>query len=72
MIPMESCNTRACQSAREIFHELEEYYDDHNLYFQTIGSVLEAANALDVPLCCRPKRLRAKVTRWLQGQFNAT
>ena len=46
---MESCNTRACQSAREIFHELEEYYDDHNLYFQTIGSVLEAANALDVP-----------------------
>lgn len=46
---MESCTTRACQSAREIFHELEEYYDDHNLYFQTIGSVLEAASALDVP-----------------------
>ncbi len=49
MIPMESCNTQACQSAREIFHELEEYYDDHNLYFQTIGSVLEAATALNVP-----------------------
>ncbi len=46
---MESCDTPACQSAREIFHELEEYYDDHNLYFQTIGSVLEAANALEVP-----------------------
>jgi glutamate dehydrogenase (NAD(P)+) len=46
---MESCNTPACQSAREIFHELEEIYDEHNLYFQTIGSVLEAANILDVP-----------------------
>ncbi len=46
---MESCDTPACQSAREIFHELEEYYDEHNLYFQTIGSVLEAANLLEVP-----------------------
>ncbi|WP_269526171.1 Glu/Leu/Phe/Val family dehydrogenase [Coraliomargarita parva] len=46
---MEPCNTPACQSARELFHELEEYYDEHNLYFQTIGSVLEAANLLDVP-----------------------
>lgn len=46
---MESCDTPACQSARDIFHELEEHYDEHNLYFQTIGSVLEAANALDVP-----------------------
>lgn len=46
---MDPCNTPACQSAREIFHELEEYYDDHNLYFQTIGSVLEAANLLNVP-----------------------
>ena len=46
---MEPCNTPASQSAREIFEELEEYYDDHNLYFQTIGSVLEAANALKVP-----------------------
>ncbi|WP_162029644.1 MULTISPECIES: Glu/Leu/Phe/Val dehydrogenase [unclassified Lentimonas] len=46
---MKTCDTSACQSAREIFHELEEYYDDHNLYFQTIGSVLEAANALNVP-----------------------
>ena len=45
---MESCNTPACQSAREIFHELEDYYDEHNLYFQTIGSVLEAANLLKV------------------------
>jgi glutamate dehydrogenase (NAD(P)+) len=49
MHQMESCNTPACQSAREIFHELEEIYDEHNLYFQTIGSVLEAANILDVP-----------------------
>ncbi|ADE54546.1 Glu/Leu/Phe/Val family dehydrogenase [Coraliomargarita akajimensis] len=46
---MESCNTKACQSARAIFHELEEYYDDHNIYFQTIGSVLEASDLLDVP-----------------------
>ena len=46
---MEPCNTPAYQSAREIFQELEEIYDEHNLYFQTIGSVLEAANALDVP-----------------------
>ena len=46
---MEPCDTPACQSAREIFHELEEYYDEHNLYFQTIGSVIEAANILDVP-----------------------
>jgi glutamate dehydrogenase (NAD(P)+) len=46
---MEPCDTPACQSAREIFTELEEIYDEHNLYFQTIGSVLEAANALDVP-----------------------
>ncbi len=46
---MESSNTPASQSARDIFHELEDYYDDHNLYFQTVSSVLEAANALDVP-----------------------
>jgi glutamate dehydrogenase (NAD(P)+) len=46
---MEICDTHACQSAREIFHELEEYYDEHNLYFQTIGSVLEAADLLEVP-----------------------
>ncbi len=46
---MDPCNTPACQSAREIFHELEDYYDEHNLYFQTIGSVLEAADLLDVP-----------------------
>ena len=45
---MEPCNTPASQSAREIFQELEEHYDDDNLYFQTIGSVLEAANALKV------------------------
>lgn len=45
---MEPCNTPACESAREIFHELEDYYDEHNLYFQTIGSVLEAANLLKV------------------------
>lgn len=46
---MNPCNTPACQSAREIFDELEEYYDDDNLYFQTIGAVLEAANLLDAP-----------------------
>ncbi|MGB0743017.1 MAG: Glu/Leu/Phe/Val family dehydrogenase [Opitutales bacterium] len=46
---MEPCNTPACQSAREIFDELEEYYDEHNLYFQTIGSVLEAAVLVDLP-----------------------
>ena len=46
---METCNTTACQSAREIFEELEEYYDDDNLYFQTIGSVLEASSLLEVP-----------------------
>lgn len=46
---MDPCDTPACQSARKIFHELEEYYDEHNLYFQTIGSVLEAANLLNVP-----------------------
>ena len=45
---MEPCDTPACQSAREIFEELEVYYDDHNLYFQTIGAVLEAATVLDV------------------------
>ncbi|MFT4900811.1 MAG: glutamate dehydrogenase (NAD(P)+) [Lentimonas sp.] len=46
---MDPCNTPACQSAREIFNELEECYDDDNLYFQTISSVIEAANALKVP-----------------------
>lgn len=46
---MDSCTTPACQSAREIFHELEDYYDDDNLYFQTIGSVLEAAKIIDLP-----------------------
>lgn len=45
---MNNCDTPACQSAHEIFSELEEYYDEHNLYFQTISSVLEAANALEV------------------------
>ena len=46
---MDSCNSTACQSAREIFTELEEIYDDQNLYFRTISSVLEAASALEVP-----------------------
>lgn len=45
---MEPCQTPACQSAHEIFRELEEYYDDHNLYFQTIGSALQAADLLDI------------------------
>lgn len=46
---MESCDSTACQSARGIFTELEEIYDDQNLYFRTISSVLEAASALEVP-----------------------
>lgn len=46
---MDPCESPACQSAREIFQELEEYYDDDNLYFQTIGSVLQAAELLDLP-----------------------
>ncbi len=37
------------QSAREIFDELEEYYDEDNLYYQTISSVLEAADLIDLP-----------------------
>ncbi|TVP77950.1 MAG: glutamate dehydrogenase [Puniceicoccaceae bacterium] len=46
---MESSNTPAPQSTQEILQELEEYYADaHNLYFQTISSVLEAADQLDV------------------------
>lgn len=43
------CDTLHSQSARQIFHELEEYYDEQNIYFQTVSSVLEAANALDIP-----------------------
>ena len=46
---MEDCTTHACQSARGIFEELQEHYDEDNLYFQTIGSVLEAADRLQVP-----------------------
>jgi len=46
---MDTCDTPACQSAREIFQELEEYYDNDNLYFQTIGSVLQAAELLGLP-----------------------
>lgn len=46
---MDPCESPACQSAREIFQELEEYYDDDNLYFQTIGLVLQAAELLDLP-----------------------
>ena len=55
---MDTCDTTACQSAREIFKELEEMYDEHNLYFQTIGSVLEAADALNVP-----QRLKLMLTQ---------
>lgn len=46
---MDSCDTPACQSAREIFHDLEDYYDNDNLYFRTISSVLEAAEILNLP-----------------------
>lgn len=37
------------QSADEIIDELESHFDDHNLYYQTISSVLEASDLLDVP-----------------------
>lgn len=37
------------QTAREIFDELEEYYDESNLYYQTLTSVLDAAEILNVP-----------------------
>ncbi len=46
---MQDCTTHACKSARGIFEELQEHYDEDNIYFQTIGSVLEAANRLKVP-----------------------
>lgn len=46
---MGSENTTKRQSAREIFDELEDYYDEDNLYFQTISSVLAAADLLDLP-----------------------
>ena len=46
---MESADTGICQTAHDIFAELEEYYDEDNLYFQTICAVLKAANVLDVP-----------------------
>ena len=46
---MPQTNDVACQTAREIFDELEEHYDEHNLYFQTIGAVLEAADLVNVP-----------------------
>lgn len=41
--------TASGQSTREIFDELKNYYDSDNLYFQTISSVLEAADLLDLP-----------------------
>ncbi|MGC6455064.1 MAG: Glu/Leu/Phe/Val family dehydrogenase [Coraliomargaritaceae bacterium] len=46
---MQDCTTSACHSARSIFEELQEHYEEDNLYFQTIGSVLEAADRLEVP-----------------------
>lgn len=46
---MQDCTTPACRSARSIFQELQECYEEDNLYFQTIGSVLEAADQLAVP-----------------------
>ena len=46
---MDRCESPACQSAREIFEELEYYYDDRNLYFQTVTAVLEASEILDLP-----------------------
>ncbi len=47
---MGSKNTAAAgQSTRQIIDELEDYYDKDNLYFQTISSVLEAADLLNIP-----------------------
>ncbi len=45
---MDQTNSDSTQTAREIFAELEEYYDDHNVYYQTIGSVLDASDLLGV------------------------
>lgn len=45
---MNSPDSKSHQSAREIFEELEEYYDDHNVYYQTIGSVLDATELLGI------------------------
>jgi glutamate dehydrogenase (NAD(P)+) len=45
---MDPSNTSTRQSAHEIFRELDDYYDDNNLYFQTISSVLDAADLLKV------------------------
>ena len=36
---MEPSDTPASQGARDIFEELELYYDDQNIYYQTIGAV---------------------------------
>ena len=36
-------------SAQEIFRELEEYFDGTNIYYRTIGSVIEAADLVGVP-----------------------
>ncbi|MFU8849011.1 MAG: Glu/Leu/Phe/Val family dehydrogenase [Opitutales bacterium] len=40
---------KAPQKTRDISNELEDYYEGDNLYFQTITSVLEAADLLDLP-----------------------
>jgi glutamate dehydrogenase (NAD(P)+) len=45
---MDKSDTSACLNASKIFRELEEYYDEDNLYFQTVCSVLEACEALKV------------------------
>jgi len=36
-------------SATNLFAELEEYYSPENLYYQTINSILEAAEAIKLP-----------------------
>ena len=46
---MSASDNTPCESAHQIFQELEEYYDEHNIYFQTVSSVLEAADALEIP-----------------------
>lgn len=49
VVSMPEKETRTPQNTRDIFEELEDYYEGDNLYFQTISSVLEAADLLDLP-----------------------
>ena len=41
--------TEPHQSTRDILRDLEDYYEETNLYFRTIGSVLDAAERIGAP-----------------------